>query len=336
MENTILGVMLITALLKLITKSSGEPYNKTKIKVLEFTYPPGSTDMPIANWETQASLTMDNFPDSINMCTSVYIKSMVADTRSDIKVFTIEDPDKDFEQWLLLKMMSGTDLTSFMIWIGPKGHKSSVACKESMPIFFPKFWTRVCMSVNFEDGAVRVVVNGRILENRIYPEMKKLQDKKPSRLTIRLGKQDNGINSKWTDLNMFNSPQDVKKMVAMTTSGSTECGTPGDFLKWEDTEWVLKGRKGTKEWGSEVVRMGVRTDCCEDYILMIDSAKVTESAFEDGPCWRQSEIMVYQVNIMVTITVFTIIILITSSRRSMTTPTACATVQRSLGAAHLL
>ena len=333
MEDTILGVILIAALLTLITKSSGELYNKTKIKVLEFTYPPGSTDMPIANWETQASLTKDHFPDSINICTSVYIKSMVADWSSNINLFKIEDPDKDFEQWLRLQMRSETDLTLFWIWIGPKGHKSSVACKESMPIFFPKFWTRVCMSVNLEDGAVRVVANGRVLENRTHPEIKKLQDKKPSRFTIRLGKQDNGIHSKWTDLNMFKSPPDAEKMVAMTTSGSTECGTPGDFLKWEDTEWMLKGRKGTKEWGSESEDL---RDCCEDFILMIDSAKVTESAFEDGPCWRQSEIMVYQVNIIVTIIVFPIIILITSSRRSTTTPTVCATVQRSLGVVHLL
>ena len=123
MEDTILGVILIAALLTLITKSSGELYNKTKIKVLEFTYPPGSTDMPIANWETQASLTKDHFPDSINICTSVYIKSMVADWSSNINLFKIEDPDKDFEQWLLLEMRSETDLTSFRIWIGPKGHK---------------------------------------------------------------------------------------------------------------------------------------------------------------------------------------------------------------------
>ena len=71
MEDTILGVILIAALLTLITKSSGELYNKTKIKVLEFTYPPGSRDIPIANWETQASLTKDKFPDSINLCTSL-------------------------------------------------------------------------------------------------------------------------------------------------------------------------------------------------------------------------------------------------------------------------
>ena len=150
---------------------------------------------------------------------------------------------------------------------------------------------------------------------------------KPSRFTIRLGKQDNGIHSKWTDLNMFKSPPDAEKMVAMTTSGSTECGTPGDFLKWEDTEWVLKGRKGTKEWAS---------GWAKDYVLMIDSAKMTKSAFEDGPCWRQSEIMVYQVNIIVTIIVFKIIILIISLRRSTTTPIVCATVQRSLEADHRL
>ena len=42
----------ILALLAIrIVTCNGEPYNNTKIKVLEFTYPPGSTDMPIAHWQ---------------------------------------------------------------------------------------------------------------------------------------------------------------------------------------------------------------------------------------------------------------------------------------------
>ena len=280
------GAFTIIVLLAIkLTICNGAPYNNTKIKVLEFTYPPGSTDMPIAGWETQANLTKDNLPSSINMCTSVYVKSIVADWNSDIRIFKIEDPAKDYEQWLNLEMMSETELTSFRLTIGPKGERVKVACKETLPIFFPKHWTRVCMSVDLDKGTIRVAVNGKMLEDDSHPDVKTLKSKKPSRFTIRLGKQDNGIHSKWTDLNMFKKPLDAKKMVAMTTSGTKECGTPGDFLKWEDTDWTLKGRKNTTEWAS---------GGWKDYVLMIDSAKVTENGFEDGPCWRKSKIIVYQ------------------------------------------
>ena len=287
MEEARATVLLIAVQLIIFTKSNGEFFNKTKIKVLEFTYPPGSTDMPIAKWETQANLTKDNLPNSINMCTSVYVKSMVADWNSHINLFKIEDPDKDFEQWLVLRMLPDTDVTSFEITIGRKDEEVKVSCKGNMPIFFPKFWTRVCMSIDLEIGFIRVVVNGRILENQTHTDIKALRRGKPSRFTIRLGDamEDNGINSKWTDMNMFLNPLDEKRMVAITTSGSKECGRPGDFLDWEDTQWTLKGRKGKKEWGS---------GDWKDYILMIDSAKLTDNAFEDGPCWRQSQIVVYQ------------------------------------------
>ena len=103
MEEVCATILLIAVQLIIFTKSNGEFFNKTKIKVLEFTYPPGSTDMPIAKWETQANLTKDNLPNSINMCTSVYVKSMVADWNSHINLFKIEDPDMDFEQWLVLR-----------------------------------------------------------------------------------------------------------------------------------------------------------------------------------------------------------------------------------------
>ena len=276
---------ILVLLASAITTCNGELYNNTKIKVLEFTYPPGSTDMPIAQWETQANLTKNNLPNSINMCTSVYIKSIVADWNSDIRLFTIEDPAKDYERWLNLEMKSEPELTSFMLWIGPKGEQVKVVPKETMPIFFPKHWTRVCMSIDLDKSTVKVAVNGKMLEDGSHPDIKALKSKKPSKFTIRLGKQDNGIHSKWTDLNMFKNPLDAKKMVAMTTSGTKECGTPGDFLKWEDTDWTLKGRKNTTEWGSSAWK---------DYVLLIDSAKVTENAFEDGPCWRKSNIIVYQ------------------------------------------
>ena len=83
MDETLLILVLLATI---YTTCNGEPYNSTKIKVLEFTYPPGSRDMPFAQWQTQANLTKSNLPTSNNMCTSINVKSMVISAFSQLRI----------------------------------------------------------------------------------------------------------------------------------------------------------------------------------------------------------------------------------------------------------
>lgn len=48
-----------------------------KVKVLEFTYPEGSALIPIANWETKGTLEATDLPESLTICTSIFLKSWV-------------------------------------------------------------------------------------------------------------------------------------------------------------------------------------------------------------------------------------------------------------------
>ena len=51
----------------------------TKLKVLEFTYPPGSHEIPIFHWQTKATMHAVGFPESLAICTSIFLKSWVED-----------------------------------------------------------------------------------------------------------------------------------------------------------------------------------------------------------------------------------------------------------------
>ena len=223
-------------------------YQSEFIKVLEFTYPPGSTDMPIREWATQAWLEhTKTLPSSLSICAAVFLKSWVADWNTDLTLFKLEDDNGI--TWAYLRMYAGEKTTTMAATIG----EVKVAPTESLPMYFPQSWMRVCMSLDLDKGIARIAANGKVLVDSPYPDLTKLKDKRPSKFTIRLGKGDGGINSKWTDMNMFTKPLEPKDMVAMTTSGDEKCGTPGDFLKWADMQWTLSTR-----WA----RPGQCTMCC--------------------------------------------------------------------------
>ena len=256
-------------------------YQSEFIKVLEFTYPPGSTDMPIREWATQAWLEhTKTLPTSLSVCTAVFLKSWVADWNTDLILFRLED--KNGIGWARLWMYAGEKTTTMTAYIGQDKEEVKVAQTESLPMFFPQSWMRVCMSLDMQCTA-RIAANGKLLIDSPYPDLKKLKDKRPSKFTIRLGKGNGGIYSKWTDLNMFTKPLEPKDMVAMTTSGDEKCGTPGDFFKWTDMKWTLSTRWARPgQWG--------------DYVLVINASKYIDMQFEEGPCWRQTNIHVYQID----------------------------------------
>ena len=40
-------------------------------------------------------------------------------------------------------------------------------------------------------------------------------------------------------MNIFSSALSVERMVRITEPGGEECGAPGDYLSWEEAEWIL-------------------------------------------------------------------------------------------------
>ena len=61
---------------------------------MEFTYPPGSAFIPIANWETKATLNLKNLPSHLSICSSVFIKGWAANAGTALAFFQLIDHDR--------------------------------------------------------------------------------------------------------------------------------------------------------------------------------------------------------------------------------------------------
>ena len=235
--------------------------------------------MPIAAWQTQASLNLNDLPSSFSICSSLFLKSWVADWNADINFFEILNEEGKLWAHLYLEVPSTALETEFYANIGREDDKVQIDASGTLPIFFPQSWIRSCITLDTAAGMVRIVVDGKVVEDASHPKMKNLADKMPRNSTIRVGKGA-GINALFTDLNIFSEPLSLEKMVAITTPGHNACGSRGDFLNWDDAEWTLSDKWGDSHW--------------KDWVLVVNASKMEELEWIRGPCWRPSKIKVYQ------------------------------------------
>ena len=76
----------------------------TKVKLLEFTYPEGSSLIPIAHWETKATLEATDLPESLTICTAIFLKSWV-DYWTYVYLFSLKDEDDN--TWAYMYLVTG-------------------------------------------------------------------------------------------------------------------------------------------------------------------------------------------------------------------------------------
>ena len=89
-------------------------------------------------------------PTSLSVCTAVFLKSWVADWNTDLILFRLED--KNGIGWARLWMYAGEKTTTMTAYIGQDKEEVKVAPTESLPMFFPQSWMRVCMSLDMDNG----------------------------------------------------------------------------------------------------------------------------------------------------------------------------------------
>ena len=203
----------------------------------------------------------------------------MADWNTDLAFFQILD--EEGKVWGELDLEAKQSETSMVAKIGREEDEVKIDATEKLPIFFPQSWVRACMTLDTATGMARIVVDGKVLEDAEHPKLKNLADKMLTNFTIKLG-YSAAINAMFTDLNMFSEPPALERLVAMTTSGGSECGAEGDFLNWEEAEWTLSDKWANGPWA--------------DWVLVINSSKVEEIDWIRGPCWRESKIRVYQID----------------------------------------
>ena len=154
-----------------------------------------------------------------------------------------------------------------------------IRTNATLPRFFPRSWVRACVTFDTIQGEVRIVADGKVFEDASYPKLRKLANKMPTKVTLKVG-SGSSINSLYSDLNVFSELLSLEKMVAITTPGHNACGSQGDFLNWDEAEWTLSDKWGDSHW--------------KDWVLVVNASKVEELEWIRGPCWRPSKIKVYQ------------------------------------------
>ena len=220
-------------------------------KVLDFSL--DNDWQPDANGSfTKATLHLENFPSSFTIC-SAFMLDKWGPSAQNSPLFLLLDPDDHW--WLYVELNAVPDFPEFVVILS--GNQFTV----SSPLhFFPKQWTRVCISFNSDNSLAYFAVDGtQLLEKNVT------LDEKQSNLTLVVGWMDPSTETPGmvTDFNIFSTPfSNISK--AGTMAGSEYCGAQGVYLSWEKAEWTLHSKAR---------------------IIEMDSAK--------GPCRKESEMHIY-------------------------------------------
>ena len=106
-------------------------------------------------------------------------------------------------------------------------------------------WINSCVAIDSALNHLVVVVNGKKLEDKAFPIPEGEQP--PSNLTGKLLIFKNFIGlwyqskNKVSNLNIFSKLMTLPEMVSRTAGEN--CGkADGDYLAWEEAEWILKGK----------------------------------------------------------------------------------------------
>ena len=199
---------------------------------------------------TKASLALQDFPKNFTVCGDFMTDGRIERAR----IFSLGWWNgKTFATFWYVEVDQLPNVLNFNVNLAARwapGHHSFST--QMTYAWFPFSWLHVCVSKEWETGKIALVVNGQVLKeavykNAVFEEGLYMSDLKPwpSTLQIELGHtwsnqlvyEHNGMIS---NLNIFSSVLPTDRMVAITDG--QECGTPGDYVNWEETNWQLHSK----------------------------------------------------------------------------------------------
>ena len=193
---------------------------------------------------TGASLSLPSLPRDFSLCAAFMVEAW---TTAYTAAYLFQLNDNSGSKWASITINAKPTTTEFGVNLGKVSFEA-----YSVHLLFPLTWTRVCVSLDTASGRVVLAVDGRVLEEKIFEEAREKDDRRPANLSILLGYsgpfEDTGMVSQ---LNMFSSALSTARMVALTQAGGEECGAPGDYVSWEESEWKLSS-KATVEMVGEL------------------------------------------------------------------------------------
>ena len=207
---------------------------------------------------TGASLTKPDMPRDFTICLAYMNEAYTTDWDS-ADLIRLHDRDGDY--WGSFELFAALTYTELTVRIG-KGNMLATTAD----ILFPFTWSRFCVSFDTVTARMAVVLNGQVVEEGVRPEIWEEDEWRPTTLDLVFGYSPAGEDTGMTSqLNIFSSALSTARMVALTSAGGDECGTPGDYVSWEEEDWKLTG---------------------------LARREMVEEQFE-GPCRRESGVTVY-------------------------------------------
>ena len=209
---------------------------------------------------TGASLTKPDMPQDFTICAAYMVEAWNTPF-SSADLFQLSDAES--WPWAFVHIYAATTYTQISVYLG-----WVTVVTKSERLVFPLAWIHVCVSLDTVTGNIRVVFNGEVLEDKVYPEAMEEDEGRPKNLAMSLGNTSNGeFPGMISHVNMFSSPLSTARMVALTSAGGEECGAPGDYISWEEEDWRLTSQ-----------------------------AKIEMMMVEALPCRRESDVTVYTAN----------------------------------------
>ena len=213
-------------------EARAEPFKDQIIKVLDFN--DDSDHMPDDNGDTtKATLDKEGLPPSFTICVSYRVEAWSLDI-SGVDIFTMMG--NDGKLWLRLYSYPGWN-SYILHYLSAAGTTKTV--RDEGRTWFPRLWARYCVSLD-SAGNFTLVATGKVVIEKWHFDTDDL--KLPSNFSVMLGHRDgsNEWNGIWTNLNVFASALSQERMKSITNG--EECGAPGDYISWEDSEWNLFSR----------------------------------------------------------------------------------------------
>ena len=170
----------------------------------------------------------------------------------------------DENVWLEAQLFTDNEKTQFWHW---------KFADRFLPPVFARQWVRGCTAVNTKSGLLQWVVDGVLVENNIFAQIKD-SSKIPTDISgkIVLGAAQHWTTSKWgfvksnqvTNLNVFSTALPIEVMTQITRGGGS-CDMKGDYLSWEEMKWDLHGQ-------AVIETVDVDLSCVEDPLINFYSA----------------------------------------------------------------
>ena len=128
---------------------------------------------------TMASLSKPDMPRDFTICTAFMSEAWTTDFSAS-RLFELRDVDGD--RWAYVLLYAAESYIEFEVKLG------NVDFQTPIPrVLFPLTWTRVCLSLDTGSGKVGVVVDGLVVQEKIYQEALEEDERRPTNMSLVLG-----------------------------------------------------------------------------------------------------------------------------------------------------